>query len=96
MLQLNGVAEPTGESLEETMTMTTDEIRQAYENGTIVFSNENEGVRIQRLKQYMYPSFHNECTPKEKCKFPGAPLVNNFEILMQDTYHYVIILGTTT
>ena len=56
ILQLNGVAEPTGESLEETMTMTTDEIRQAYENGTIVFSNENEGVRIQRLKQYSFYS----------------------------------------
>ena len=43
----------------------------------------------------MYPSFHNECNPKEKYKFPGAPLVNNSEILIQYTNHYVITLGTT-
>ena len=31
--------------VEETLTMSTDEIRRAYEDGTIVFSNETTGVR---------------------------------------------------
>ena len=33
-----------------------------------------------------YPSFQNECTPIEKCNFPGAPLVNFSENSLQCTF----------
>ena len=32
-----------------------------------------------------YPSFHNECTPQEKCILPGAPPVNIFQFLTKYT-----------
>ena len=42
-----------------------------------------------RRMEYVSIVSYNECNPKEKYKFPGAPLVNNSEILIQYTNHYV-------
>ena len=53
-----------------------------------------EYIQNQRLIcSSMYPSFHNECTPREKCNLPGAPSVNYSEILPQYTVDYVLIYG---
>ena len=47
----------------------------------------------RRVRDLLYPSFHNECTPIQKSYFSGAPLVNFSEKLMKCSFGQVLLVN---
>ena len=53
-----------------------------------IFFNSCGRGRIWYYHSTMYPSFHNECTPKQKLDLLGAPLVDLSESFVKCTFGY--------